>query len=337
MSKFIYFSFENSEDIVKKDAEKLDLNLKTNDLKEFALNLYQLKTIISGGLYLGELSGLSESLKEIKNEFGIEEFSVKIHNRGELKKEEKNKIIKEIKEKIKVNQDSEALIRVIVEKEKVWAFFDLIGKKDLSKRYYLFFNKEHTNPILIQQSIQLLNDKIERADKIAFLKCKLGITANEYLMLKFNYPGAFKRRDLFFLKFFDLQEKLEKIDEKLDKKDKKLSEELYCLNDASRDVDLARKTARIMKFEDYIYFSRTDLFWIDWKFGEKEIDLLFSEINNEKDLEDYFYQATYVSKYFALLINKTLEDKTIEWAKKYKANLLFNRKIGKFKLFLFKS
>ena len=336
MNKFVYFSFENSNDIVEKDAEKLNLNLKTNKLEEFLLNLYRLRTVISGGLYLGNLNELDESLKEIKDNFGVEEFSVKIHDRVGLKKEEKNKILKEVKEKIKVNQNSEALIRVIIEKE-TWVFFDLIGKKDLSKRYYVFFNKEHSNPVLIQQAIQLLSSKIKEVNKIAFLKCKLGITTNEYLIFKLNYPGAFKRRDLFFLKFFELKEKLEKIDEKVNEKNKRLNEELYCLNDASEDVDLARKTARIMKFEDFIHFSRTDLFWIDWKFEEKEIDLLFSEINNEKDLEDYFYQATYVSRYFALLTNKTLESETMKWAKKYKTDLLLEREIGKFKLFLFKS
>jgi 23S rRNA G2445 N2-methylase RlmL len=337
--KPFYFSFENF-DYYKKEISLLKSKIKNNEIFE---NILRLRTILSAGLILKEDNGFFKLINDLKEELkkiGIESFDVKVKSFIELKKEKRRQIIENLR-KI-ADKESEFLVRIIIEKEKVRAILDLVGKKDLSYRFYLVQEKkEFINPVLASNIFYFLKENNLRLKKIAFLNCVYSILPIEFIYSNFLIPGALKREDLTLFKLFpEMTEKINELEDEFNKKIEEIKENdnysFFCLNNDTLNVDLARKIARIAKVEDLINFSRTDLFWIDWKFDEKELDLLFSEIKSEKEAEDFFYQSSYVSKYSLVLTDNDNKEFVEKWAKKYKLKKINEKSNKKISVLLYK-
>ncbi|MEO2154526.1 MAG: hypothetical protein ABGW69_01845 [Nanoarchaeota archaeon] len=341
--KSFYLSFENF-DYYKREINLLKSKLKNSEIdNELFENTLRLRTILSAGLILKEDSNLLKLINNLREElrkFGIESFDVKVKSFIEFKKEKRKQIIENLKRI--ADKESDFLVRIIIEKGKIKVVLDLVGKKDLSHRFYLVQEKkEFINPVLASNMYYFLKENNLKLKKIAFLNCVYSILPIEFIYSNFLIPGALKREDLALFKLFpEMIEKINELEDEFSKKVEEIKENntysFFCLNNDTLNVDLARKIARIARVEDLINFSRTDLFWIDWKFDEKELDLLFSEIKSEKEAEDFFYQSSYVSKYSLVLTDKNNKEFVEKWAKKYKLKKISEKSNRKISILLYK-
>ena len=298
-------------------------DLEEKNLLKYFLLAYKSRNLLDFALLVRDF----KELTEIYEFFGIEK-SINIKS----KVKDKN-FIKKIIEKLKKNGfilDKNSLFDLKILDKNVF-YLDLL-KNNLSKRFYLkFFENKCLNPIICQNFIYFL--EIERKKRVVNIKCCLSVFPIELIFYFLDFPGAFKRRDFSLLKLFDLEEELNKIDEEAVQKIERFDEEVFCLSDSTLDVDLSRKVARTVFLESKINFSKIDLFWIDWKFQEKEIDYLISYINETKEINDFFYQAEYLAKNIGLISKK--EQEVLNLAKKYELNIIKKKRVSNLNFFYF--
>jgi hypothetical protein len=333
---FVFYSFDK-ESLEKELNEKeisfekkesfivIDKKVNENNIKNLFLLAYKLRNLVDFGILVDNL----EFLIEFYDLFNLEK---KIFLKSKIK--DKNfidNIIKELKSHGFVIDKNSLFNLKIFDKSNI--YLDLV-KNNFTKRFYLkFFENKCLNPVLWQNFIYFL--EIKKRKKIVNLKCCFSVFPIELIFYFLDFPGGFKRRDFSLLKIFNLENELNKIDEKAIKKLENFNEEIFCLADSTLDVDLSRKVARTIFLESKINFSRIDLFWVDWKFGEKEIDYFVSHIDNEREIDDYFYQAEYLARNIGL-ISREKNEEVHKLANKYKLEIIKEKKVKDFNFFYLK-
>jgi len=324
---FIFYTYDLES--LKKELNEKEINnfkeeknliifekeISEKNLTDLFLLAYRLRNLVDFGILIRNF----EELNELFEFLGIEK---NIDVKSKLK--DKNfvgKVIRKLKnEGFSINNDSLFTLKIA---DYGTIYLDLL-KNNMGKRYYLkFFENKCLSPILWQNFIYFLD--IKRNKKVVNLKCCLAIFPIELIFYYLDLPGGFKRRDFSILKIFNLEEKLNKIDESYLKKIDNFKEDIFCLSDSTLDVDLSRKVSRTILLESKINFSKIDLFWVDWKFKEKEIDYLVSYINENKEIDDFFYQAEYLAKNIGLISKQNKSIK--ELAKKYRLKVVKSKKV----------
>jgi 23S rRNA G2445 N2-methylase RlmL len=203
--------------------------------------------------------------------------------------------------KPKVNLgDPDVTIIALLDKDKGYLCVDFSGA-DLSKRDYRVF----THPSSLKAAVGYAMVKIavvEEGNAILDPFCGSGtivMEAAHYLSRKSIH--FYNKEKFAFVKFIDY-------DLERDDKDamKKIDAKLYAFDNQMRHIKAAEKNAKISGVNTMIGFSRTEVDWLDTKFGEKSVDKILanppqvSKIVREKDLaalfDEFFYQADYVLK-----------------------------------------
>lgn len=214
---------------------------------------------------------------------------------------------------------------------------------ELNKRYYKIFpNSSSLRPTIAYALARLSgfeDGKIlldpfmgDGAVVIESAFYSAGFSANHYRKEKFIFSG-----------YDFIDGKSEELLSKFDKISKDSKSKIYGFDSLYRNVDSAKKNAKIAGVNSLINFSRVTIDWIDIKFKKKTIDCIATKapsIKDKKDeklINDFFYQAEYVlkddGKVSILALSK---EKIIELALKNKLKL--NQEIeaysGKQKLYL---
>jgi 23S rRNA G2445 N2-methylase RlmL len=152
----------------------------------------------------------------------------------------------------------------------------------------------------------------------------------------------FEKEDFAFLKFmkFDFSE--------IDKLGKE-ENNIHALDNLFRNVDAAKKNAKIAGINKSINFSRMDVEWLDTKFDSKSVDRIvtcmpnISKNTDEKSVlkvyNEFFYQAEFVLKKGGSILVCTLNPDEVKKAASEKGfNVEFEREVrqGEEKLNLIK-
>jgi len=147
-----------------------------------------------------------------------------------------------------------------------------------------------------------------------------------------GFSVNYYRKEKFIFCGYDfIKGKAEKLLSRLDKKSSAKSD-IYGFDSLYRNVDSAKKNAKIAGVNDIINFSRVAIDWIDIKFKERTVDCIATKIppikdkKDEKLINDFFYQTEYVLKDDGKISVLTLyKEKVIELALKNKLKL--NREV----------
>ena len=101
------------------------------------------------------------------------------------------------------------------------------------------------------------------------------------------------------------------------------------LNHDFRNLNGARKNAKIAGVEKHIQFSHTPTDWLDVKFKEGELDILFAQpvAGETKYMREFFHQAAYVLSENGTVVTISAKDDYADLAKEFNFTLKEQRKL----------
>ena len=333
--KLLLSGIKNCNDIIEKELKFLKKNGKIeikNSIKELSPSLttlkvvdiediisltYQLKTVGRVGLLLEEFK--FENINELKNELKEnfanvlnflnefkeipkESFAFRLTNKSnlnlnklEIQDDFGNLIENEINKanKIKVNlENPDLLFRLIIsENGKAFFILDLVGEKDLSKRNYKIYNHPSSLNSVLAHNLIYFSD-VKEDNSFLDPMAGVGTICIEFVWKELFIPSGYLRNDLQIFKIKGNEKIIKEINQNIEW-DKEL--EVYCTDKMLKNIEYAKKNARIAKVESKINFSRVSVDWLDWKFDEGEIDYIITQPpNNLKLMEELFYQAEFM-------------------------------------------
>jgi len=340
---------KNCNDLIKKEIEFLRKNKKiktNNSLKELSPSLmslkiknleeaisltYQLKTVGRVGLLLGKFefksfdelkSLLIKNFPEIINflndfkEIPKKTFAFRLTNKSglnlnrmKIQEEIGGLIEKEVskEERIKVDLDNPNLFfrLIISENRKAFFILDLVGEKDLSKRNYKIYNHPSSLNSVLAQNLIYFSD-VKKESSFLDPMAGIGTICIEFVWKELFIPAGYLREDLQIFKINGSKEIVSEINNNIEW-EKELK--VYCTDKLLKNVEYAKKNARIARVEDKINFSRVSVDWLDWKFDEGEIDYIITQPpNNIKLLKELFYQAEFMGNNVVLATSLNKEE-----------------------------
>ena len=150
-----------------------------------------------------------------------------------------------------------------------------VAGRDLSKRQYkVFSSNKGINATLGYAFVQHCN--ISSESRIVNPFSRDGVipieTALRYKGVSVNhYDREFKFDSLNLLDFFDMDDKLDDIDSDLTEN----NVDIHCYDRDFRNLKAQKKNAKIAGVEDHITFSRFEPEYIDLKFDDFQVDLIY--------------------------------------------------------------
>ncbi len=246
-------------------------------------------------------------------------------------------------------KNPDVIFFVFINNNKCYFGIDFCGF-DMSKREYKIFNISGSIKGTIAYAlVRLSGFRSSILDPMA----RAGVMCIESALWASGMPvNYYKKKDFAFLKLRPLK----KIDfdsffSDIDKKIKKKSaQKIYCYNNDMRNVQAAKKNAKVAGVQKLISFGKVDLEWLDTKFEEGEIQSMVSVINfpktsnisdNKKFCEEFFYQSEFIlDKKGKIVVVSNNLDLIKDSAKKHNFKVLEQRSIfsgeGELKAVVFK-
>lgn len=240
----------------------------------------------------------------------------------------------------KVNlQQPDVTFIIIVEQGTGYFCVDLSGP-DLGRRdYRIFLGAEALKGHIAASLVRLAG--YETKQVFLDLFCRNGIIPIEAaLMASKRSPHFFGKEKFAFRKLPELREmEWDAFFTKLDKSAHESSANIIAMDPGFNNISAAKKNAKIAGIVKSITFSRTDLQFLDAKFGKRAINTLVTlppqpSVNLSKDrvdamLKEVFYQAEFVMKKggTCVLITRTGADVLKAAAEEYKFALKNERKV----------
>lgn len=250
-------------------------------------------------------------------------------------------IIKTIKNKKDYVQkvdlkNPDVIFFVFINNNKCYFGIDLCGF-DMSKREYKIFNISGSLKGTIAYALARMSDfKKNILNPIT----RAGVICIEAALFASNLPvNHYKKKDFAFLRLKPLQKiDFDKFFKNIDNKiKKKIKQKIYCYNNDMRNVQAAKKNAKIAGVQKLISFGKVDLEWLDTRFSEGEIQSIVSVINfskdsnisdNKKFCDELFYQSEFIlNKKGKIVVLSNNLDLIKESAKKYKFKVSGERSI----------
>jgi putative N6-adenine-specific DNA methylase len=229
---------------------------------------------------------------------------------------------------------------VLIEQGQCYLAVDISGP-DLGKRdYRIFLGPEALKGHIAASLVRLSG--YHKKQTFLDLFCRNGIIPIEAaLMAAKRSPHFFGKEKFAFRKLPMLKETdWESIFAKIDKQaDAEASATIIAMDPGFNNISAAKKNAKIAGIVKTITFSRTDLQFLDAKFGKKAINTLVTlppqpSVNLSKQrvdamLKEVFYQAEFVMKSggTCVLITRTGADVLKAAAAEYKFTLKDERKV----------
>ncbi len=206
--------------------------------------------------------------------------------------------IKDYKQKVDL-ENPDVTVFAFVHSNSVYIGIDFSGK-DLSKRNYRIFSSPKNIKSTIAYAIVRISDYIQ-GEVILDPFCLSGSIPIEAALFQNKYPVRyFEKDDFLFNKFltFDF--------EKIDKKTGNDKGNIFAFDSQFRNVDSAKKNAKIAGINKVIKFSRIEAEWLDTKFDKESVDKIvtclpnITKFSNGKDIlniyQEFFHQAEFILK-----------------------------------------
>jgi 23S rRNA G2445 N2-methylase RlmL len=225
---------------------------------------------------------------------------------------------------------------VFINNNKAYLGIDFSGF-DMSKRDYKIFNISGSLKGTIAYALVRLS-----GFKKSILNplTRAGIMCIESALFASNFPvNYYKKKDFAFLKLKPLKKTdFDKFFNDIDNKiKKKLTQKIYCYNNDMRNVQAAKKNARVAGVQRLISFGKVDIEWLDTRFEKGKIQSIVSVINfskdsnindNKKFCEELFYQCEFIlNKKGKMVILSNNLDLIKQSAKKHKFKVSGERSI----------
>ncbi|HII15676.1 MAG TPA: methyltransferase [Nanoarchaeota archaeon] len=164
----------------------------------------------------------------------------------------------------------------------------LLTRKELQKRdYRVKANPQSVNACVAYAMIRISGWK--KSESLLDPFCKDGVVAIEAALYAGNIPRG----------FFSNDGKIAAVDKKIKKGELKA----YAYDPLMPNVRSAEINAKLASVNKQITFSRTDLDWLDTKFGKSSVDNIitaFPSMHEDREIEkmakEFFYQAEYILK-----------------------------------------
>lgn len=229
----------------------------------------------------------------------------------------RTKVGKLIDEKTKGTADFEnpdLIVYIYVYNNDCYIGIDFAGF-DLSKRdYKIFLSPRSLKGTIAYSLIRIADYKTNEILLDPF--CADGIIAIEAALFASNFPVNYYRKDKFqFLKI--LKYDFDKIDNKI-KLDKA---KIIAYDSLLRNVNAAKKNAKIAGIQKQIKFARADIGWLDTKIDKESIDKIITnppvitKINEKQMIKlynEFFYQCNFILKKKGKIILITKNKKEIK-------------------------
>ncbi len=197
--------------------------------------------------------------------------------------------------------DYDARIFIYINDEDGYIGLDFSGR-DLSKRNYRIFTRPGSLKGTIGYALVRLSGYKE-GDLLIDPYCESGIIPIEAAIFATKKPVHFYKKDLALIK---IDSKYKKVLEREDKKTKTKVEEIYAYDKTLKNINSAKKNAKIAGVEKSINFSKTEIEWLDTKFDKESVNIIagkfpseskkISKSAAEKIYTELFYQAEFVLK-----------------------------------------
>jgi len=303
------------------------ITFKTNDLKDICKLAYSSQSIIKTGLLLFE--GKFKTLKELKpklKKINLKEFTSQSQNISfavRCKKQNIDIPTKQLEKKIGafLFQNLEKKVKNLkvdlenpdipffayLNKDKIYLGIDFSGFELDKRDYKIFINPSDVKGNIAFSLLKFAN--YNPTMKLLDPFCKSATLAIEAaLFISNKSPHFFRKTEFNFLKLtafknVDFDKFFKSIDSKNKKQNQKqIKNKIFAFDSTLKNINAARKNAKIAEINKLITFSKTIPEDLDLKF-KQEIDLIASfptEINkfNEKETnkayKDLFYQADYI-------------------------------------------
>lgn len=291
---FAIFDFEKKEELCK-------LAYLSQSIKKVILVLSSFEFKSEEGITqkAGKLN-LKEWLKKGKT-FSVEALIDKPQIDSEIEGEIGKAVIDSIKDyKQKVDlEEPDIVLFVFVRGNKAFFGIDFSGK-DLSKREYrIFSSPKNIKATLAYAAVRFSGYK--RGEVLVDPFCLSGSIVIETTLFENNFSIHFyKKDDFLFTKFMEFDF------ESIDKKAAKDKGNIYAFDAQFRNIDAAKKNAKIAGINKAINYSRLEVGWLDTKFDKESVDRIvtclpnITKFCNKKDLlklyQEFFYQAEFVLK-----------------------------------------
>lgn len=194
-------------------------------------------------------------------------------------------------------------IFTFINKNKAYIGIDLTD--DLSKRDYRIYMQRDQLKATVAFASLLFSEWTPEKNLLASF-CNTGLIPIEAALASTNTsPHFYKKEKFLFHKIPDFKNAVKQM-AKEDTKITKPSSQIHAIDQSMRQVEAAKKNAKIAGINKAIQFSRKELSWFDTKFGEASIDRvvcvipqpskLVSEEKIEKLYHEFFYQCKYILK-----------------------------------------
>lgn len=260
-----------------------------------------------------------DSLKGIKwkgwfskeSSFGVECERIGEHEFGSSMAEQDigSIIISGVKNELgfepKVNLETpEIVFYIFINDEKAYIGIDLAGR-DLSKRQYRIFTSPGTlNANLAYALVRLSN--YTKKEKLVDLFSKAGVICIEAALCNARISASYYNKDFAFKRIKSFSREWDSFFKKIDDERCEEKQDIKGYDSSLRNLEAAKKNAKLAGVDKLIGFSKMDLDWMDTKLDEKTVDLVvsriqcpsknFAEGNAKKIYKELFYQAEFFLK-----------------------------------------
>jgi len=335
------------------------ITFKTNSLKDICKLAYSSQSIIKTGLLLFE--GKFKTLEELKpklKKINLKEFitptlsfAVRCKKQNidtptkQLEKEIGSFLFQNLEKKVKnlkVDLENPDLpFFVYLNKDKIYLGIDFSGFELDKRDYKIFINPSDVKGNIAFSLLKFAGYKPTM--KLLDPFCKSATLTIEAALFSSNKsPHFFRKTEFNFLKLkpfknVDFDKFFKEIDSKNTKQtQKKIKNKIFAFDSTLKNINAARKNAKIAEINKLITFSKTIPEDLDLKFNH-DIDLIASfptEINkfNEKETnkayKDLFYQANYIlSKKATVALITPKKEPLLKYAEFYKFKLVKEKQI----------
>ncbi len=261
-----------------------------------------------------EFNDLNDSIKKINNKKILNEVNKWIKNkryRIECKRigehnfnsqDVSMKINDIVNKKNQIEYDNpDIIIYIYIYKNNLYLGIDFAGF-DLSKRDYKIF----LNPRSLRGTIGYALTRIagyKKGESLLDPFCTDGVIPIEAALSISQFPVNYYRKEKF--QFLKIKELKNYNFEKIDKQIKSEKSDILAYDSQLRNINAAKKNAKIAGMQKQIKFARFDIEWLDTKLQKESIDKIvtyppiITEMNRknmEKLYNEFFYQSNFILK-----------------------------------------
>ena len=308
---FVVFDFEKKEELCKLAYLSQSIRKAVLILDSFSFKTEEEIIDRAGKL---DLKGWLNEDNSFKVDVLIEKCEI---DQEELKGEIGESVIRSIKKyRQRVDlEEPDIVLYVFVHMNKAYYCIDFSGKNLSKREYRIFSSPKNIKSTLAYAMVRLSGYK--KGDFLVDPFCLSGSIPIEAALFENDFPVRyFDKDDFLFSKFIEFDF------EKVDKKATKDKGNIFAFDSHFKNVDAAKKNAKIAGINKSINFSRLEINWLDTKLEKKSIDRVVSclpditRFSNKKEImklyKEFFHQVEFVLKKMGKVVVCTKNPSEVE-------------------------